>query len=335
MNILSFLFGSPIRVQRNPRGLTADPDELARFTDYFEQQIAPLSRKFENQRVSTLKAARGRIYTGIVLYAGLWLLFLLLHSRGTVLHPLFMLIPLLPIAWWSYRPIKLYQSQVRQQVFPKIFNYFGDDFLFSRDYHMSLVRLKASKILPEYDKASFDDYVQGSYKGIEIAINEVKLVSHEQKDKHVETHTQFQGVMIELSCLKRFNGHTVVIRSRGSVMNFLSSSHQQLSRVKLEDPLFEKQFDVFSTDQIEARFLLTVAFMERLQQLAAFFSSQIQCAFYDNKLLIMLESRQNRFELGSIFKGATFEYEFSQINREMKQLFAIIEVLKLHEYTGL
>ena len=35
------------------------------------------------------------------------------------------------------------------------------------------------------------------------------------------------------------------------------------------------------------------------------------------------------------FDGATFSVEFSQINREMKQLFAIIEVLKLNQYTGL
>ncbi len=37
----------------------------------------------------------------------------------------------------------------------------------------------------------------------------------------------------------------------------------------------------------------------------------------------------------SIFDSANFSTEFSQLNREMKQLFAIIEILKLNEYTGL
>ncbi|MGM8892158.1 DUF3137 domain-containing protein, partial [Psychrobacter sp. 1Y1] len=105
--------------------------------------------------------------------------------------------------------------------------------------------------------------------------------------------------------------------------------------VKLEDPIFEKQFDVFSTDQIEARYLLTVTFMERLQALSASFDNKIQCAFYQNKLLIMLGSKDNRFEMASIFKAATFEYEFSQINKEMKQLFAIVDVLQLDQSTGL
>lgn len=335
MNFIQFLLGSPIRAQRDPRGLTAEADELAQFSAYYTEHIAPLTRQFENQRLSALKSARQRLYTGLSIYAGLIGLLLLFAYRGGVFNLWIAGILFVPLVWWGYRPISSYKSDVQQQVYPKIFRYFGDDFIFSREHHMSLNQLKASKILPGYDSARFDDYVQGSYRGVDIAINELKLLKEEKKEKSVDTRIMFQGVMIELSSHKRFASHTVVIKNRGSVTNFLSSRFAGLERVKLEDPVFEKRFDVFSTDQIEARYLLNVAFMERLQSLATYFDGEIQCAFYDNKLLIMLESRLNRFEMGSIFKGATFEYEFSQINREMKQLFAIIDILKLHEYTGL
>ncbi|RTR38209.1 DUF3137 domain-containing protein [Shewanella canadensis] len=336
MNIISFIFGARIKPKRQTKPLNAVGDEQESLQTHYDEHIEPLTRKFENRRVACLKALRLRIYMSIGIFAAVFFIcFLFDSTQRIVISWLFYLLPLVPLFWWCSRPITHYQSDVKLQVFPKIFRYFGDDFIFSPTHSMSMTTLKRSKLLPGYDKAHFDDYVQGTYRGIEIAINELALTKEVRRDKNSETKTVFNGVMVQLSCHKKFNGHTVVVRSRGSLMNFLSDSFKRLSRVKLEDPRFEKLFDVFSSDQVEARYLLTVSFMERLQELADCFSGQFQCAFYEDKLLIMLASRENRFELGSIFNGATFEYEFSQINREMRQLFAMIEVLKLDEYTGL
>ncbi|WP_394147979.1 DUF3137 domain-containing protein [Shewanella atlantica] len=336
MNILSFLFGARIKPKRQSNSLSAVGDELESLQAHYDEHIEPLTRKFENRRVACLKNLRQRIYMSIVIFTIFLFVVFIFVSRQRVDLPWFLsLLPLIPLVWWSYRPVMRYRSDVKEQVFPRIFRYFGDDFIFSSTHRMSISELKRSKLLPGYEDAHFEDYVQGTYKGVGIAINELKLTKEVRRDKRNETKTVFSGVMVQLGCHKSFSGHTVVVRNRGSLINFLSDSFKRLSRVKLEDPRFEKLFDVFSSDQVEARYLLTVAFMERLQELANCFSGQFQCAFYEDKLLIMLASRENRFELGSIFNGATFEYEFSQINREMKQLFAMIEVLKLDEYTGL
>ncbi|MCG9737070.1 DUF3137 domain-containing protein [Shewanella insulae] len=335
MNPISFILGAPIKAQRQPQRLRAEPEELVQFKAYYEEHIEPLTRKFENHRVASLKALRGRLYTSLGILLGLALLILVFSLSGYLDIPwVFFIVLCLPFGWWSYRPLKRYKRDVKQEVFPKIFRYFGPDFIFSTSHNMSLTQLKRSKLLPGYDNAKFDDYVQGTYKGVEIAINELCLTKQVKREKSTETETVFRGVMVQLSSHKRFKGHTVVVKNRGGLVNFLSSSFKRLNRVKLEDPRFEKQFDVFSSDQIEARYLLTLGFMERLQSLANLFSGKIQCAFYEDKLLIMLQSGDNRFELGSIFNGATFEYEFSQINREMKQLFAMIEVLKLDQNIG-
>lgn len=336
MNIVSFILGASIKPQRQSQNLVAVRDEMEQLQAHYTQHIEPLSRKFENRRVACLKAFRQRIYMSLSIFVAAAFVMMLFESRQHMDIPwLVYLLPGIPLYWWSSRPVKRYKSDVKQQVFPHIFSFFGDDFIFSASRSMDLTSLKRSKLLPYYDDATFEDYVEGTHKGVEIAINELQLTKEVKRDKHTDTQTVFQGVMVQLSSHKKFNGHTVVVKTRGGLINFLSSSFKSLSRVKLEDPIFEKQFDVFSSDQIEARYLLTVTFMERLQELASCFTGKIQCAFYDDKLLIMLASRENRFELGSIFNGATFEYEFSQINKEMQQLFAMIEVLKLDEYTGL
>ncbi|MFT5789405.1 MAG: hypothetical protein ACI8SJ_001521 [Shewanella sp.] len=340
MNIIGFIFGAPIKALRGGDRLKAPANEQDAFKAHYQQYIEPLTSKFENARVASLKACRGRLYLCAVIYVALVILAFMFKpmfapSSAPILFYLVLAGLSLPFLWWINRPIKHYKQDVKQRIYPQIFKYFGSDFIFSRDHKMSLKGLKSSKILPHYDSASFDDYVQGTYKGVEIALNELHLTKQVQRDKTTDTVSVFKGVVIELSSHKAFQGHTVVVKNRGGLINFLSGSFKGLERVKLEDPLFEKQFDVFSTDQIEARYLLTVTFMERLQALSSSFDNKIQCAFYQDRLLIMLQSKENRFEMASIFKGATFEYEFSQINKEMKQLFAIVDVLKLDKSIGL
>ncbi|MCL2917302.1 DUF3137 domain-containing protein [Shewanella litorisediminis] len=338
MNMLSFLLGAPIRAQRAASGLTAHRDDLPRLQAYYDAEIAPLSRKFENQRIQALKQARQRIYLGLGIFLALLISCLPLVKPGAQFVPFSWLaaIGIAFLIWrWASSPMRKYTGAVHSEIYPRIFRFFGPDFVFAKGQDMGIRMFKEAKILPSYDKARFDDCVLGSHLGVSIGINEIHLLREERdKDKNRDV-TVFQGLLISLSSHKAFRGHTVAIRSRGALTNFFSDTHGGLERVHLEDPQFEKMFDVFSTDQIEARVLLTTAFMERLMALAQFFSSRIQCAFHRDRLLITIESSQNRFEQSSIFSAATFEDDFSRIHGEMKQLFAIIELLKLNEYTGL
>ena len=342
MNIFSFILGRPIKAQRQAVTLLAESSDKASLQHYYDTHLAPLAARYETKRVNSLKATRKRLSLSLVIVAGLALLALLGHSRGIMLFPL-PLIGLLVLGFWSFEPTRQFTRQVQRDIYPIMFKYFGEDFIYHREIRLDMNRLTAAKVLPDYDKASFGDYIQGQYKGVDLVVNELTLTKdvrvdewHGNKRRTVtRTETPFRGTVVELSSHKRFVGHTVVLKDRGGLANFLSDSHSGLQRVKLEDPLFEKEFDVFSTDQIEARYLLNTAFMERLQQLARYFDDDIQCAFFRNRLLLFLPNRRSRFQNRSIFDSANFSAEFSQLNREMKQLFAIIEVLKLNEHTGL
>ncbi len=308
-------------------------DEQARLNAHYVKYVKPLTEQFEEYRKKSLKKLCTRVCISIVVFIIVsWLLLSQFY-----LHEPFMWIFAVAIGliFWTMKPVSDYKSDVKEQVFPKIFNYFGEDFIFNPKQRMSIDSLKRSKLLPYHESTRFDDYVEGTHKGVKLVINELQLTKLVRVNKKTETRTVFRGLMVQLSCHKAFKGHTVVVRDRGGLTNFFSDSFKGLEQVKLEDPRFEKRFDVFSTDQIEARYLLTVGFMERLQELAAQFNNKIQCAFYEDQLLIMLACNKNRFELGSIFHSATFEQEFKKINQEMKQLFAMIEVLKLEQDIGL
>jgi hypothetical protein len=109
-----------------------------------------------------------------------------------------------------------------------------------------------------------------------------------------------------------------------------------LEKVALEDPVFEKQFEVFSSDQVEARYLLSTSMMERLLKLKELMDgSRIEASFYDNALLLMVASNKKWFEGGNVFTPADFVNDINTILEEMAVMFEVIEHLKLHEVTHL
>lgn len=75
--------------------------------------------------------------------------------------------------------------------------------------------------------------------------------------------------MVAIETPGRWTARTAVLRDEG-VANRLYQP-KGMERVRLVDPKFEKLFEVFSTDQIEARALLHPAFMERLMTLEDLF----------------------------------------------------------------
>jgi hypothetical protein len=92
-------------------------------------------------------------------------------------------------------------------------------------------------------------------------------------------------------------------------------------KVELEDPRFANKYQVYSSDQVEARYLITPAFMERFLQLKnAFGAKKIKCCFQGTDLLIAIPFQQNLFEVGGLFRSVE-NYEL------MKQLYQIMSAI--------
>jgi hypothetical protein len=79
----------------------------------------------------------------------------------------------------------------------------------------------------------------------------------------------FDGLLVGITLPRSLTGVTLVLTDRGVWKNFKSRWRgPQLDTVRLEHQEFEQRYEVSSTDQIEARALLTPAFMERFVKLA-------------------------------------------------------------------
>lgn len=112
--------------------------------------------------------------------------------------------------------------------------------------------------------------------------------------------------------------------------------NKKKNKVALENSKFMKKFDVYSSDQIEARYLISPAFMERFYNFKTIFNAKkIKCSFYDSSLMIAISTNKNLFEIGSLFKSIKDKDCIKQFFMELEIIYNMIDYFKLDEKTGL
>jgi len=338
------LFGKELIEDSCDLELTDDSGKMHVFSDYYNKNIKHHVQDFERDRIKALSTLKSRSYKGLL--AGIAILavsiiFLLSYipsNPANQFDDVVFFLNLMAYSFltaWCYMPVIKYKSSVKSIIFPKIFHYFGQHFMYSEESSLNIKDLEKSHIIPSHDNYTLEDYVKGAHNGIDLELTESRFTETRGSGENRRTVTVFHGLLIKLSMNKKFAGQTVLKQDKGGILNFLSGSIKGMEKVKLEDPVFEKMFEVHSTDQVEARYILTVTFMERLLKLADLYSKKIECSFYDEMLVMKIAVDHDLFETSSIFVPATFEHDIKTILKEMEQIFAIIDILKLNMKTGL
>lgn len=114
------------------------------------------------------------------------------------------------------------------------------------------------------------------------------------------------------------------------------NNEEQLNKVTLEDVTFNKRFDVYSSDQTEARYMITTAFMERFYNIkTAFKAKNIKCSFIENKLIVAFQTNKDLFEFGSLFKSLESPKAINELYNELSSILQMVEYFKLDEKTRL
>jgi Protein of unknown function (DUF3137) len=168
----------------------------------------------------------------------------------------------------------------------------------------SIVELRTAGLVPDWDRASFEDQLTGTRNSVtfeffEACLKERRRTTDSRGRSRPRWVTVFDGQCLRFRFHKDFAGRTLVRRDAGLLNRF--NGPRGLERVRLESPIFEEAFEVYSSDQVEARFLLTPDLMQRLIDLEkVFHGGKLRCAFQSHELLIALEGG-DLFEPGSMF----------------------------------
>jgi len=154
-----------------------------------------------------------------------------------------------------------------------------------------------------------------------------------------ETVTIFRGLFFIADANKTFKGTTFVVPDIvESVFGHTGHSLQELfarhrfgrcELVSLEDPNFERNFAIYSSDQIEARYLLTPLLMQQISALQSNWNCPIHIAFIYGKIFMGIDTPQNWFEASSVFTSVSAEV-IQSAHQKILMILSLVDQLGLN-----
>ena len=97
----------------------------------------------------------------------------------------------------------------------------------------------------------------------------------------------------------------------------------------MDDVKFEEFFDVYTTDQVGARYALTPLLMQRLTEVYLRLGSQINAVLREDKIYVAIETWRDNFE-PSVYESVLRRDPASEIKSEILSFLSIVKILKLN-----
>ncbi|MEP7127783.1 MAG: DUF3137 domain-containing protein [Chitinophagales bacterium] len=179
------------------------------------------------------------------------------------------------------------------------------------------------------DRYTGDDLVEGK-----LGATAVKFSELHHEEKHVTTdskgHRQeswitiFKGIFFIADFNKNFSGSTYIGPDAGDSFFGIGRFFEKWvtgkgELVKLESPEFEKYFTAYSTDQVEARYILSTTMMERLVQFRKKVTNNLHLSFVQSNVYIALSIPESLFEPNIFSSGLKQDY--------LKKYFVYLELI--------
>ena len=294
------------------------------FQEAFFKKISPGLSKYESERLRQFG------YTRAVKIAALIIILVLVFLTKQIDIGLILFICCIAGAV-CFGLKKKFENEIKQKIMPYVCKCLGDlKWKYAQCPFEQL--LCKSGIIDRYNRVSYDDSFTGIYKDINYEICETSFYYKTGTGKNSSTRTVFKGVMIKLDMNKSFTGNTVI---RPDTLKHASPA-ANLKHTTLEDVVFEKKFDVFTDDEVEARYLITPSFMERLNNMkTAFSADRVSCAFYDKYLLVGLHTSKDLFSICSLKEPVNDGKQFFTMFEEILSIIKLIDHFKLNQKIGL
>ncbi len=183
-----------------------------------------------------------------------------------------------------------YRRDFKKQVIAPLVKFIDDSMIYdSKGYIPSKVFVESRIFRSSFNSYKGEDLVPGRIGQTDFMFSEV-TVEKTDKEKDNERSTVFEGLFFVADFQKRFKGITLVepqiIFETGD-----EAYREGIGRaVKLEDPEFEKEFNVFGSDHVESRYILSTSLMQRILNYKRKFGKPMYLSFVNSKVFIAIPS---------------------------------------------
>ena len=302
------------------------------FSEFCKRDLSDFLSALEKERKSVAKTGViGFIFLGLAIIS----VRIGIEDRPQVFIVAFIcLIPAIVMLIFFYNKKKKYIGRFKDEIIHNIIKFIDPSLRYDPAGHIHTNDYKQSGLfLEKFDRYRGDDYVEGMKGKTVFCFSELhteREVQSGSDNSHWETI--FKGLFFIGDFNKNFQGRTYVYSENNPQLGFfsklLTSFARDLEKVKLESIEFENKFIVYSSDQVEARYILTPSFMERLVKLQTLMGDSTSYSFVDTNVYVAVPISEQLFE-PSVFSANDYN-KLGDYYNTVHIVFDIIEELNLN-----
>ncbi len=135
-----------------------------------------------------------------------------------------------------------------------------------------------------------EDLITGKFEGVDVAFAEVDA-TYRTSGKNSSTRQIFKGILFVADFHKHTQGQTYIFKNNGEFM-LDTRAPRGTKKVVTEDVNFNHCFEAFTTDQVEARYVLSPSMMQRLVGLKNRLNEDIRIAILDGCVIVAIPHGQ-------------------------------------------
>ena len=241
----------------------------------------------------------------------------------------------LVVAWYQWGKLR---RDFKHEVVGRVVKFLDPELRYLPADKIDQEKFEAGSIFRQrIDRYEGEDCVWGTLGVTKFEFCELKVQHQSRGESSKRSHwtTIFKGLYFVADFNKHFQSHTVVLPDAlEGALGFLGQALQSVNPmrddlVRLEDPEFEREFVVYGGDQVEARYILSPALMQRMLALKHKVGGKVYFAFAGSEVHVAMATTRNRFE-PKVFKSLLNCDDVAAHLEDLRLIIGLVEDLNLN-----
>lgn len=289
--------------------------------------------------------AKNRLIACIVtVIAAMILSIIIVQSRSSFFTPVvfvfpffFVVIGIIVSVLVMRKPRQRYRDAYKQALVRRSLESVFTDLEYEPELGISYETIASTKMMNMGDRFHSEDYISAMYRNIRFEQSDVHIEEEHtttDSDGHTSTSyvTIFRGRWMIFDFNKEFRANLQIAQKgfpNARRKRFFGKKETLFKKVEMESDSFNNGFYVFAQNEHDAFYIVTPAFMERIENLAAHNRGKLLFCFVGDRLHIAIHDNKDSFEPGSLFKSIDETAAMEKIRGEILTITQFIDELNL------
>jgi len=262
------------------------------FSEIYGNVLKNNKRELEGKRKKVLF----RLIVGIIIIASIVVFVFFKTNEGYIIVPVIM-ISMILFALWVHKPSQNYTNIYKEKVVKNFIKEYDENLNFAPKGGIPEMIYRSAGFESIYDIYHTEDLISGEIDNHKIIMGEVHTQREEETtDSDGNTTTQnvtlFQGMFGYIKINNIYNGEMRIHADKGKLAKIFGDQ----KRIEMDSSEFEKYFDVYAEDKVQAMQVLTSDIMEELIKFRTEHKIKFEITINHNNLYI-------RFHTGPMFEA--------------------------------